>query len=83
MTAYPIDRGSYQWAIAQGHFTPRKPHHATPDFIANFSSAHQEHYHYYKGLSGEAATALAAAEAVAEQNEDALLNRYPRRPETP
>ncbi len=75
LTAYRVDTGSYQWAIAQGGFTPRKPHHTLPDFIANFSSAYQEHYHYYKGLGGEAATALAAEETLAEQGEDTFTNR--------
>lgn len=77
LTAYPIDMGIYQWVIAQGHFAPYKPHHTAPDFIANFTSTHQEHYHYYKGLGGEEAAALAAEEAAAEPSDDALTSRYP------
>jgi len=30
----------------EGYFTPKKEDHKTANFIANFSSSYQEHYHY-------------------------------------
>ena len=46
LTRYPVDQSAYEWAIAQGFFTPRQDRHQTARFIQNFSSAYQEHYHY-------------------------------------
>ena len=46
LTKYPVGISAYDFAIQQGHFTPRKPEHSSPAFIANFSSATQDHYHY-------------------------------------
>jgi len=48
LTAYPIDISIYEWAIAKGYFTPKRPEHVSPDFIANFSSASLEHDHFEK-----------------------------------
>jgi hypothetical protein len=49
LTAYPIDKPAYDWAIETGSFEPKKPKHKTSEFIQKFSSASQEHYHYTKG----------------------------------
>lgn len=49
LTAYPVDRPAYDWAIETGSFEPKKPKHKTSEFIQRFSSASQEHYHYRKG----------------------------------
>lgn len=46
LTAYPLDVGVYDWAISNGSFTPQREDHQTAQFIANFSSAAQEHYHF-------------------------------------
>jgi hypothetical protein len=46
LTAYPLDISVYDWTIDRGYFTAKQEKHKTPDFIANFSSAYQEHYHY-------------------------------------
>src|SRR5262245_27529892 len=48
LTAYPLNIGVYDWAIENAYFTPKKEEHSSPDFIANFSSATQEHYHFEK-----------------------------------
>jgi hypothetical protein len=48
LTAYPLDISIYEWAIEKGYFTPKKPEHVSADFIANFSSASQEHHHFEK-----------------------------------
>jgi hypothetical protein len=48
LTAYPLNISVYDWAIEEAYFTPKKDEHAAPDFIANFSSASQEHYHFDK-----------------------------------
>jgi hypothetical protein len=49
LTMYPVDVPVYEWAIASGVFKPRRPDQSEPRFIAQFSSASQEHYHYEDG----------------------------------
>jgi hypothetical protein len=49
LTAYPMDTGVYEWAIAKGFFRPGKPHEASPEFIGRFTSASIEHHHYEEG----------------------------------
>jgi len=49
LTKYPVETGIYDWAIEQGYFIPQKDEHRQASFIANFSSASQEHYHYDEG----------------------------------
>ena len=49
LTAYPIDVGVYDWAVAAGRFTPKRDDQRGPEFIQRFSSASQEHYHYEDG----------------------------------
>ena len=46
LTAYPLDISIYDWTIAKGYFSVKKEEQKTSNFIANFSSAYQEHYHY-------------------------------------
>jgi hypothetical protein len=48
LTAYPLNISVYDWAIEKEFFTPKKEEHWSPKFIANFSSASQEHYHFDK-----------------------------------
>lgn len=49
LTAYPVDSGVYEWAIAGGFFKAEKQ--VDPPFIGRFSSAHQEHHHYVDGAA--------------------------------
>jgi hypothetical protein len=49
LTAYPVDIGVYEWALARGTFRVTKDKHAMPSFIGGFSSAYLEHYHYKAG----------------------------------
>jgi hypothetical protein len=49
LTAYPVDSGALDWAILEGHFTPKKP--PSPAFVSTFSSGAQEHYHYEDGIT--------------------------------
>lgn len=49
LTKYPADTGIYEWSIEHGYFTPKKDEHYQAAFIANFTSASQEHYHYEQG----------------------------------
>jgi hypothetical protein len=49
LTAYPVDIGTYDWAIQIGIFTPKQEKHTSPEFIQRFSSASQEHDHYEDG----------------------------------
>jgi hypothetical protein len=50
LTLYAVNVGNYEHAIAMEWFRPQKPDEFTPDFIASFSTAHQEHYHYEDGI---------------------------------
>jgi hypothetical protein len=47
LTAYPIDVGVYDWAVAAEYFVPKRDEQCPPDFIQRFSSA--SHYHYENG----------------------------------
>lgn len=49
VTLYRMDVGAYDWAIANGYFTPSKPHHRTSEFIGRFSGG-DVHYHYEAGV---------------------------------
>lgn len=49
LTAYPLDTGVYEWAIAGGIFRPGKTHEASPEFIGRFTSASMQHHHYEDG----------------------------------
>jgi len=50
LTLYPLDQGTYDWAIEKELFTPKKEHEFSSAFIEKFSSASQEHHHYLDGL---------------------------------
>ena len=52
LTQYPLNVGVYDWAVASGWFRPEKPEHTSPDFIAKFTSASQEHFHFENGVLG-------------------------------
>lgn len=49
LTAYPIDVGTYDWAVRAGYFTPKRDDQRGAEFIQRFSSASLEHYHYEEG----------------------------------
>ena len=49
VTLYRMDVGAYDWAIANGYFTPSKPHHRTSEFIGRFSGG-DVHYLYEAGV---------------------------------
>jgi hypothetical protein len=49
LTSYPVDWFVYDWAIAEGYFTPKSDRQKEPDFIGGFTSASQEHFHYENG----------------------------------
>lgn len=49
LTAYPMNTGIYEWAIAHGLFKPRQAHQTTPEFIGRFTSASMDHHHYEDG----------------------------------
>jgi hypothetical protein len=48
VTLYRVDVGAYDWAVANGHFKPSKPHHETSEFIGRFSGG-DVHHHYEDG----------------------------------
>ena len=45
---YQVDWGAYDWSVANGFFTPKKPHYSTPEFIGRFGGG-QQHHHYENG----------------------------------
>ena len=49
LTKYPLDVGIYEWTVSKGYFNPKREDQKTPQFIARFSSAYQEHFHYEDG----------------------------------
>jgi len=49
LTAYPIDEGVYDWALFNDFFSVKKQAQMEPNFIQQFTSASQEHYHYENG----------------------------------
>ena len=49
LTEYPVDVGVYDWAVSNGHFEPKRDDQRSAKFVAQFSSATQEHYHYVLG----------------------------------
>lgn len=49
LTAYPVDVGTYDWAVSEGYFKPKREDQRGAEFIQRFSSASQEHYHYENG----------------------------------
>ena len=49
LTAYPINISVYDWAISLGHFRANKVEQTTANFIGNFSSASQQHFHFEDG----------------------------------
>lgn len=48
LTAYPLNEGAYDWAVANGHFKPKRDDQRTPEFIGRFASGHL-HWHYDNG----------------------------------
>jgi hypothetical protein len=52
LTAYPLDLSVYEWVIGQGYWLPKTEDHRHRDYIANFSSAYLEHFHYEDGQGG-------------------------------
>jgi hypothetical protein len=49
LTKYPLDQGSFDWAQQQGFVSPKLLDRADSEFVASFSSASFEHYHYEDG----------------------------------
>ncbi len=50
LTAYPLDEGVFDWALRMDLVSDRvRPRGKDPIFVAGFSSAMQEHYHYEDG----------------------------------
>jgi hypothetical protein len=49
LTRYPVGQAVYDWAVETGMFAPKNEKQQSPEFIANFSSAAQEHYHFENG----------------------------------
>ncbi len=45
LTAYPVDQGAYEWAVANGRFKPERDDQRTPEFIGRFAGG-VWHWHY-------------------------------------
>ena len=50
LTQYPVDIGTYEWAIEKGYFVPKTEVESSSDFIGKFSCASQRHDHYENGV---------------------------------
>jgi hypothetical protein len=50
LTEYPAGDGCDDIAVRDGHFTPSRPHHGTPEHIARFSSGNTDHVHVRDGV---------------------------------
>ncbi|AZZ98099.1 hypothetical protein [Pseudoalteromonas sp. R3] len=54
LTKYPLDQGVFDWAVENDmhNIKPEKLAEKSkqPNFIAGFTTASQEHYHYQNGL---------------------------------
>jgi hypothetical protein len=50
LTRYPMNTGTYDWAVSSGLFVPKKPEHTLPAFIGRFSAASMEHFHFENGV---------------------------------
>jgi hypothetical protein len=50
LTAYPIDRGAYDWAVEVGAFKANTEAKRTAKFIGQFSSVSLDHHHYEDGI---------------------------------
>jgi hypothetical protein len=50
LTEYVIDVGTYDWAVANGYFEPKRDDQKSSEFIGRFSSASQNHIHYENGV---------------------------------
>ncbi|WP_065754077.1 DUF7710 domain-containing protein [Bradyrhizobium paxllaeri] len=50
LTLYPVDTGTFDWAVEHGYFKPKNQTQQNAEFIARFSIASQEHYHYEDGV---------------------------------
>ena len=46
LTKYPVNELVYDWAIENKYFNPKDEKQKTSEFIGNFSTAYQDHYHY-------------------------------------
>jgi hypothetical protein len=53
LTAYPLDEGVFDWALRTGVVSERvRSRGYEPEFVAAFSSASQEHFHFENGAAG-------------------------------
>ncbi|OTG80402.1 hypothetical protein [Acinetobacter sp. ANC 4648] len=49
LTEYPLNQGSYDWAIEQGYFKVKSPIDRSPVFIGSFISVYQKCWHFMDG----------------------------------
>ncbi|OTG67721.1 DUF7710 domain-containing protein [Acinetobacter silvestris] len=49
LTEYPLNQGSYDWAIEQGYFKVKSPIDRAPIFIGSFISTHQKRWYFKDG----------------------------------
>lgn len=49
LTEYPLNQGSYDWAVEQGYFKVKSPIDRAPVFIGSFISTYQKRWHFIDG----------------------------------
>lgn len=50
LTQYPLNQGSFDWALKRGWVPEGKREANDPYFIGSFTSASYEHFHYENGV---------------------------------
>lgn len=50
LSEYPVGDGCYDIATRDGHFRPTRPHHGSPDHVAQFSPGWTRHVHVRDGI---------------------------------
>ncbi len=49
LTWYPLDAGTLEWAVENGHFKAKREEQSTAAFKGAFTSIAQPHFHYQHG----------------------------------
>lgn len=49
LTGYPLDEGTFDWAVRNGTFKPKSEKHLTPGYMQAFTAGAQPHYHFDNG----------------------------------
>lgn len=51
LTEYPLDEGTYDWAVDRGFFSAKREDQRSSKFIGGFTSLRQVHLHFENGVA--------------------------------